>query len=389
MQISQNTKLFKGSNLPNIAIIIPSDILRYYPFGGALSYVINFCEIYNGELIILDATTNKSELFLRRSLNFHGKNIISVPVLYLNKNSKIPIRFKSFFRFLFTKRIYKIIEDYPILYIHMPEAVLGFLLRKKKKIIYHLHGCDNPLKFSTYPFFRNKIFQILYEKFITSTIIKKVDFLITINKDCENYIKKFKIIKNSKNIPNLVNSNIFYPVDRDICRQKLNLNTKSEVYLMVCRIEEVKGIQHIIKVFNKLIKINSNIVLLIAGSGTMLNKYKSEVKNLKMDKNIIFLGMVEYEKLPYYYNAADCYVLASYSEGTPMSILESMSVGIPIISSNVGNINILLKDYHSKLIINGFNIDEWVQEIQNFKLTKNKFPFVFKIDFEFFKKLIS
>lgn len=59
--------------------------------------------------------------------------------------------------------------------------------------------------------------------------------------------------------------------------------------------------------------------------------YKIELK--LADRN---LGMIDHKDMPNYYNNIDLYVCASRYEGTPNPILESMAMGLPIISTNVG-----------------------------------------------------
>lgn len=80
--------------------------------------------------------------------------------------------------------------------------------------------------------------------------------------------------------------------------------------------EDLKGVEGIIKpAVKELQEEGYNIELILA------------------DRNI---KMISQEEMPDYYNSIDLYVCASKTEGTPLTVLESMAMGIPIISTNVG-----------------------------------------------------
>lgn len=57
-------------------------------------------------------------------------------------------------------------------------------------------------------------------------------------------------------------------------------------------------------------------------------------------------------KILFYYNAADVVLLTSLWEGSPNVIKESMACNRPIVSTNVGDVNMLLKHVESSFIVN-------------------------------------
>ena len=74
-----------------------------------------------------------------------------------------------------------------------------------------------------------------------------------------------------------------------------------------------------------------------------------KIEELKLEEDVIFLGYIPDEDLPYLYNAAHMFVYPSYYEGFGLPVLEAMSCGCPVITSNtsalpelVGNAGILI-----------------------------------------------
>lgn len=78
--------------------------------------------------------------------------------------------------------------------------------------------------------------------------------------------------------------------------------------------------------------------ILIAGAGAEEYRLKEYVKDNKLESYVEFLGWITKEEKPEILKTSDVLVLPSYNEGLPIAILEAMSYGLPIISTNVGSI---------------------------------------------------
>lgn len=112
----------------------------------------------------------------------------------------------------------------------------------------------------------------------------------------------------------------------------------------------------------------------IKGVDTILipavNALKKEGYNIELklaDRNVKHIPI---EQMKDFYNGIDIYVCASKEEGGPNTILESMSCGVPIISTNVGFVEEVLGEKQSKFIINDRNIENLKMKIRN--LIENK-----------------
>lgn len=105
------------------------------------------------------------------------------------------------------------------------------------------------------------------------------------------------------------------------------------VVLFVGRLVEEKGILVLLEAAKKW---NKNITLVIIGTGPL----EKRIKNYELRiKNIKYIGKVENEKLPQFYNAADVTIVPSiHEEGFGRVILESLACGTPVIGSNRGAI---------------------------------------------------
>lgn len=107
--------------------------------------------------------------------------------------------------------------------------------------------------------------------------------------------------------------------------------------LYLARVEIEKGIYEAIQAFSTIREKHKNIKFIIAGNGLELEKAKKFVSDNKL-KDIEFLGFVSGNAKINAFNYSHIYLFPSYSEGMPISILEAMLFGLPIISTPVGGI---------------------------------------------------
>ncbi len=105
------------------------------------------------------------------------------------------------------------------------------------------------------------------------------------------------------------------------------------------RIVGKKGVPDLIKVFQNLTKKYDNIVLYVAGDGDELSQCQELVTDLKLENKVIFYGRVSHREIQRLMKESDIIVLNSRTddkgdmEGTPVTILEAMSMGKAVVST--------------------------------------------------------
>lgn len=117
--------------------------------------------------------------------------------------------------------------------------------------------------------------------------------------------------------------------------KELNIDTKGKyVISYICRIAEQKRPYLLLKIIEKIKKEREDCLFLIVGDGPLLEKMKKEAKRLKIYDNMIFLGNVkETEKI---YAISDMTINCSIKEGLALTAYESLAMGVPIVSCDVG-----------------------------------------------------
>ena len=133
-----------------------------------------------------------------------------------------------------------------------------------------------------------------------------------LNSDCEKKTVVF---------PNGVNQEIFHPGDKAAARKALELPEKEFIALFVGAFNENKGI---LRVSEAIAQIPDAKVVFLGGG------------SMQPDcDGILFCGSCDNKTVAQYMRAADCFVLPTRSEGCCNAILEALSCGLPVVSSDL------------------------------------------------------
>ena len=142
------------------------------------------------------------------------------------------------------------------------------------------------------------------------------------------------------------------------------LQKKVYEIIFVGWVESYKGIQELIEVLGQLKADGYEFKLLIAGDGSIKKDMQDLTFKLNLKREVFFLGWLNKNELYSQLKSADLFVLPSWSEGFPNSIVEAMSSKVPIISTNVGTIPGHIKNQENGLLINKRNQNELKRAIE-------------------------
>lgn len=163
-------------------------------------------------------------------------------------------------------------------------------------------------------------------------------------------------------IPNWINFNDYKPVNA-ILNYKLS---NSISIVSMGWMEKEKGVQDL---FDALLRVNAGLVkikMYFLGGGTLRNDLinKSAINIATGKVEFYFPGWVYgNDKLEYLHNA-DIFVLSSYFEGMPNSLIEAMATRNACISTNVGAVSDLIEDKKNGLLYNPGNINQLINALQ-------------------------
>ena len=120
----------------------------------------------------------------------------------------------------------------------------------------------------------------------------------------------------------------------------------------VGRVAPEKSFDKIIKNMPDLIKINNKIKFMLIGDGPILNDLKHMVKEMNLDGNVIFAGLVEYNDMPAYYNTFDIMVSYSTTETQGLTIIEGLATSLPVVCINDKSFREMIQNNYNGYLFN-------------------------------------
>lgn len=122
--------------------------------------------------------------------------------------------------------------------------------------------------------------------------------------------------------------------------------------LFVGWVEISKGALDLIKMAKHLVKNErNNFRISIAGDGRAMPEVKRYIADYKLEKYFVLHGWVDPRRILELYQTHDIFVLPSYAEGLPNSMVEAMASGLAVVVTPVGNIPDIIQDDHNGLIV--------------------------------------
>ncbi|MDY9922280.1 glycosyltransferase [Methanobacterium sp.] len=202
---------------------------------------------------------------------------------------------------------------------------VGSLLGKKTAVT--AHGSDLLIQAKN-PILRRLI------KFV----LKRADYVLVVNQNLQEKVLELGINPDKIYItPNAVDVEKFNPQNKEL-PPNVKISSDKPVLLFVGNLVFQKGVKYLLEA-KKLMKTGAELV--IVGDGPLRQDLEMKVRDGKIS-DVIFTGArrdVD-EIMP----SADVFVLPSISEGFPITILEAMASGLPVVATNVGGISEVMNE---------------------------------------------
>lgn len=216
-------------------------------------------------------------------------------------------------------------------------------------------------------------------------ILKRANAVIASTpQEVKNILDLYKVTgENIELIRTGVDERLFRPIDKQIAIKETGINFKN-IVLFVGRITKAKGLRILVKALAKVKEqFDEEIKLIVVGgdtSGVMHSDAESRekqylkriIKKLGLQNDVIFLGPINRELLPYIYSIADVCAVPSLYESFGLVAVEAMSCGTPVIASKVGGLAHTVIDGYSGLHFLPGRSDQLAKAILNLITNSDK-----------------
>jgi glycosyltransferase involved in cell wall biosynthesis len=187
---------------------------------------------------------------------------------------------------------------------------------------------------------------------ILKYVLKNCDYITPNNLHHAHSLLKFGVSKNKiLAVPNGVDTELYKPRSKDNIRKKLGLDVDKKIILFVGWLIERKGVSYLVNAASKILTDRDDVILYLVGEGSLRYKLVEMVRSMNIQDKVKLMGSMLPEEVALYMAAADVFVLPSLSEGRPNVVCEAMLSGTPVVATDIGGSNELIKDGRTGFLI--------------------------------------
>lgn len=247
--------------------------------------------------------------------------------------------------------------------VHIHSASKGSFIRKviiamiaksyNKKVIFHMHGGQ----------FKEYFEHLKWSKSFFLNILNKFDLFICLTNDWRLYYEQELGLKNVMVLGNPIN------ISPNIVKKPLN---KVLNLLFLGSLNQNKGIFDLLDYLETNVYFKTQRINLSIGGTGDVDKLMNKINNSLYSNQIIFLGFIEGDLKAEAFTACDIFILPSYYEGLPVSILEAMGYAKPVIATRVGGIPSVVNNNTNGWLFKAGNFNELDPILD--EIIENRFP---------------
>lgn len=198
-----------------------------------------------------------------------------------------------------------------------------------------------------------------YKKKIINTRYKMLDGIIFVSQDCKDeFINIFGKYDFMPVVYNIIDENNLYKKAKEFYPEESDGRIE---FVAVGSLYPVKGYYNLIMASKKLLNHGYDFKVRILGDGYLKSKLIKKVKELELTNNVMFMG---FKRNPYpYIKNADIFIMTSFSEALPVSLMEAILLEKPVLVTNCSGCRELVHNGHYGLMAEQ-NIDSIYQKMK-------------------------
>ncbi len=198
--------------------------------------------------------------------------------------------------------------------------------------------------------------------YYTKKIVAKAKAVFVISEKLRQSMLKHGLKNSYRLINNVVDTDVFKP----LYNQSAD-NSVLKILHVSSLVEREKNISGIISIARKLKENNKKFHLTVMGENNLeIKDHLKLTEQYNLTDEISFTGYKQAEEIAISMNNANVFLLFSYFEGMPVVVLESIACGLPVISTDVGEVKNMIQPGMG-IVLNTNSIQECVEALLNYK----------------------
>lgn len=355
------------SDKPRILIICNTFLPT---ISGVGQYIYNITRLlknrYDFVVLTSDASSRyswRSIIRLQTYLKVYGVEIVPIRLLppYFPYLLTFPLAMEA--RRRIKKKLVDIVHSHSFGQIHSDISLI-FAKKSGLPTAYTIHGWKNIETSFVRPLLS------AYESTIAPRVLRSADVITVLGKRGAQYVQSL-LKSQGRNRIEIVPNGVDFRRVRNIVENTRNKNfwknmeipDNRKILIYAGRLTKMKGLIDLILAFRQVHKSNKDSFLLIIGDGPLKNSLVTLINNYGLRGSCKIVAQTTNYNLLRYLANAHIFVLPSYAEGMPTVLLEAMAAEVPVIATNVGDIEDIVIHKETGLIVQPGNIQQLANSI--------------------------
>jgi glycosyltransferase involved in cell wall biosynthesis len=228
----------------------------------------------------------------------------------------------------------KLLQSMDIIHVHHPflsgRLALKYSRSPQIPVVFTNHTRYDLYAQAYLPMVPEEMSQGLLQAYMPS-FCEAVDLVIAPSAGMEKVLRQLNVTGNIAVVPNGVDLKNFYEA-KPFSRAELGYKEDDILLIYAGRLAPEKNLPFLLRSFAGVAQTLPNVHLLLIGSG--IQQFEEETRNLvgelELNQRVRFTGRIAYDELPAYLAMGDIFVTASITEVHPLSVIEAMGAGLPV-----------------------------------------------------------
>ncbi len=248
----------------------------------------------------------------------------------------------------------KLLRTMDVVHVHHPflsgRLALNYCRRPQIPIVFTNHTRYDLYARARAPLMPKEVSQSMLQAYMPD-FCDAVDLVISPSEGMKKVLREYGVESHIEVVPNGVDLRRFHEA-QPLSRAEFGFSEQDILLVYAGRLAPEKNLEFLIRSFSGVAQVYPNVHLLIVGGGQ--KQFEEEIRplpsQLGISNRVRFAGMIPYNRLPSYLAMCDAFVTASVTEVHPLSVIEGMATGLPVLGIDSPGVGDSVSDRETGLL---------------------------------------
>jgi 1,2-diacylglycerol 3-alpha-glucosyltransferase len=182
---------------------------------------------------------------------------------------------------------------------------------------------------------------------------RSVDLVVSPSQGMKEVLGRFGVDAPVEVVPNGVDIKPFQQPSQPLTRQDLGYTPEDVILVFIGRLGLEKNVNFLMRAFAGTTQAYENTRLMLIGDGPEREHLRDLARQLGIEKRVRFIGKLPYQDIPRYLDCTDAFVTASVTEVHPLTVIEAMASGLPVLGIQSPGVGDTVEDGVTGLLAQG------------------------------------